>query len=108
MDDKKPVRAITKLLVQIIVAYCALDFGIRMYGLTIPFTGKYVEFPILLSQLITVLWLIGFMNTINLADGLDGLATGIVTIASGTFFIVALLLKAAIFVFDILSCSPPC
>jgi UDP-GlcNAc:undecaprenyl-phosphate GlcNAc-1-phosphate transferase len=31
------------------------------------------------------------MNTINLADGLDGLAAGIVAIAAGTFFVVALL-----------------
>jgi len=97
IDDKKPVRALTKLLVQIIASYCALDFGVRIFGLNLPFGLKIVftknEFLVFLSQVVTVLWLIGFMNTINLADGLDGLACGIVSIASGTFFIVSLLLK---------------
>lgn len=97
IDDKKPVRALTKLLIQIIAAYCALDFGVRILGLSLPF-GININFAknellVFFSQLITVLWLIGFMNTINLADGLDGLACGIVGIASGTFFIVSLLLK---------------
>jgi len=91
IDDKRGVRALTKFLVQIISAYCAMDFGIRISGIVLPTTLKYYQFPILLSQGITVLWIIGFMNTINLADGLDGLAAGIVTIASGTFFIVSIL-----------------
>ncbi|MFN3967026.1 MAG: MraY family glycosyltransferase, partial [Endomicrobiia bacterium] len=97
IDDKKPVRAVTKLLVQIIAAYCTMDFGVRILGLNFPFgieiNFKKNELLIFLSQLITVFWLIGFMNTINLADGLDGLATGIVAIASGTFFIISILLK---------------
>ncbi len=97
IDDKKPVQALTKLLVQIIAAYCTMDFGVRILGLNLPFgleiNFRKNEFLILLSQIITVFWLIGFMNTINLIDGLDGLATGIVSIASGTFFIIAILLK---------------
>ncbi|MDI6640867.1 MAG: MraY family glycosyltransferase [Elusimicrobiota bacterium] len=104
IDDKKQVAAVTKLLVQIIAAYCAMDFGVRISGLTLPFTSKYVNFlsaqspPSLLfvSQVLTVFWLIGFMNTINLADGLDGLAAGIVIIASITFFIIAVLLQPVI------------
>lgn len=101
VDDKRPIKAFTKLLVQIIAAYCTMDFGVRIAGLTLPFTSKYVSFLstpslIFFSQLITVLWLIGFMNIINLADGLDGLATGIAVIASITFFIIAVLLQPAI------------
>jgi len=96
-DDKKPVPAFTKLLVQIIAAYCTMDFGVRILGLNLPFgieiNFRKNELLILASQFITVFWLIGFMNTINLIDGLDGLATGIVAIASGTFFIIAILLK---------------
>ena len=33
--------------------------------------------------LITVLWVVGMANAINLIDGLDGLAAGIVAIAAG-------------------------
>jgi UDP-GlcNAc:undecaprenyl-phosphate GlcNAc-1-phosphate transferase len=91
IDDKKSVQALTKLLTQIIAAYIAMDYGVRISGLTMPFGHGYYQFPLLLGQVLTVFWIIGFMNTINLADGLDGLAAGIVAIASGTFFIVALL-----------------
>lgn len=92
VDDKKNIRAITKLLAQIIAAYVAMDYGVRIFGLAIPFY-KNVDFPQWLSQIATVLWLIGFMNTINLADGLDGLAAGIVFIASAAFFAVVFLQK---------------
>ncbi|MCB4791384.1 MAG: undecaprenyl/decaprenyl-phosphate alpha-N-acetylglucosaminyl 1-phosphate transferase [Elusimicrobia bacterium] len=91
IDDKKPIRAITKLLTQIIAAYIAMDYGVRIYGLTIPLFGNFHNLPIIFGQIITIFWLIGFMNTINLADGLDGLAAGIGAIASATFCIVALL-----------------
>ena len=37
--------------------------------------------------LVTVLWLLIMANAINLIDGLDGLAAGIVAIAAGTFFL---------------------
>ena len=90
IDDKKSVQALTKLLVQIIAAYCVMDFGVRISAISFPGKEPY-SFPIIISQVITLLWILGFMNTINLADGLDGLAAGIVTIAAGTFFIVSLL-----------------
>ncbi|MHB9154584.1 MAG: MraY family glycosyltransferase [Endomicrobiales bacterium] len=91
VDDKRSVRAVSKLLTQIIAAYVAMDYGVRISGLALPFFDGFYQFPILLAQVVTVFWIIGFMNTINLADGLDGLAAGIVAIASGTFFVVALL-----------------
>lgn len=91
MDDKKPIKAITKLLTMIIAAYIAMDYGVRVHGLAIPFLNTYYRFPLILGQILTVFWIAGFMNTINLADGLDGLAAGIGAIASGTFFIVAFL-----------------
>lgn len=91
IDDKKSIVAASKLFVQIIAAYVAMDYGVRISGLSLPFMSGYLQFPILLGQIITVFWIIGFMNTINLADGLDGMAAGIVAIASATFFVVALL-----------------
>jgi len=91
IDDKKSLQAVTKLLTQIIAAYIAMDYGVRISGLALPFGPGYYELPKLLGQALTVFWIIGFMNTVNLADGLDGLASGIVAIAAGTFFIVALL-----------------
>jgi UDP-GlcNAc:undecaprenyl-phosphate GlcNAc-1-phosphate transferase len=45
-----------------------------------------------LSALITVVWVLGMANAINFIDGLDGLAAGIVAIASAAFFLYADLL----------------
>ena len=42
------------------------------------------------SALMTVLWVVGMANAVNLIDGLDGLAAGIVAIASGTFMLYAI------------------
>ena len=36
---------------------------------------------------VTIVWLLGMTQAINLIDGLDGLAAGIVAIASGSFFL---------------------
>lgn len=91
VDDRRGVPSVVKLPWQIIGAYAAMLYGVRIGGLATPFSA-YHALPILASQVLTVLWLVGFMNTINLADGLDGLAAGIAAIAAGTFFIVAVLL----------------
>ena len=42
-----------------------------------------------LAPLVTVLWVVLMANAINLIDGLDGLAAGIVAIAGGALFLFA-------------------
>jgi UDP-GlcNAc:undecaprenyl-phosphate GlcNAc-1-phosphate transferase len=94
IDDKVGIPPMTKFLFQVIVAYCAMDYGVRILGISLPFyQEKFIFFPRIISQIITILWLCGFMNMINLADGLDGLAGGIVLISSLTFFIISILQK---------------
>jgi UDP-GlcNAc:undecaprenyl-phosphate GlcNAc-1-phosphate transferase len=90
LDDRHGVAALPKLLTQIIASLVALNYGVQIMGLRLPFFN-YIQFPILLSQVITVFWVIGFMNAINLADGLDGLAAGLAAIASATFLAVAII-----------------
>lgn len=90
-DDKRGVPAVPKLLIQIIASYVALDYGVRIFGLRLPFGTDYLQFPLLISQIVTVFWIIGFMNAMNLADGLDGLAAGLAAIAAGTFLAVAII-----------------
>jgi UDP-GlcNAc:undecaprenyl-phosphate/decaprenyl-phosphate GlcNAc-1-phosphate transferase len=64
-------------------------FGVTMWYVRVPsFLGRQVlVLPADLVPLVTILWLLGMTNAINLIDGLDGLAAGIVAIASGTFFL---------------------
>lgn len=89
-DDKKNLPAWIKFPWQIVAALSAMVYGVRLLGISLP-QGSYVQFPILISQIVTVFWLTGFMNTVNLVDGLDGLAAGICAIAAGTFLVVAML-----------------
>jgi UDP-GlcNAc:undecaprenyl-phosphate GlcNAc-1-phosphate transferase len=93
IDDKKGLPAIIKFLVQMIVAYCVMDYGVRILSVNLPFSDKIIIFPRIVSQIITILWLCGFMNMVNLADGVDGLAGGIVFISSFAFFIISILQK---------------
>jgi UDP-GlcNAc:undecaprenyl-phosphate/decaprenyl-phosphate GlcNAc-1-phosphate transferase len=90
MDDRKPVPALIKLLLQIIASLIALNYGVQITGLRLPFFD-YFHFPIFVSQLVTVFWILGFMNAVNLADGLDGLAAGLAAIASATFLAVSVI-----------------
>lgn len=90
IDDRYNVRAITKFLVEIIAGYIAIDYGVRIFGISIPFKDKYIIFPLILSQVFTILWILVFINSINLIDGIDGLATGLVAIASLTFLIISI------------------
>jgi UDP-GlcNAc:undecaprenyl-phosphate GlcNAc-1-phosphate transferase len=66
----------------VVLAY----FGVTMFYFRIPFLDVMVLGSDI-APLVTVLWLVGMANAVNLIDGLDGLAAGIVAIASGTFFL---------------------
>lgn len=80
-DDWKDLPGAAKLLGQIGVASAVFLAGIRIDRLTHPLGGELL-FPGWLSYLVTVLWIVGMMNAVNLIDGLDGLAAGVVAIAS--------------------------
>ena len=56
--------------------------GVTMFFFRVPFAGFVVLSPDL-APLVTVLWVVGMANAVNLIDGLDGLAAGIVAIAAG-------------------------
>lgn len=88
IDDLKPLPARVKLLGQIVAAAVLVMFDIRIEWLTNPFGEMlYIEY---LSIPFTILWVVGLTNTVNLIDGLDGLAAGVSTIASVTILLVAL------------------
>jgi UDP-GlcNAc:undecaprenyl-phosphate GlcNAc-1-phosphate transferase len=65
---------------------CAM--GLRVDFLGNPFTGGLVELGYL-SIPLTMLWIVGFTNVINLIDGLDGLAAGVTAIAVTSFLVLA-------------------
>lgn len=80
MDDVKPLGAFKKLLGQIVAAIFPVLTGIRIDSVMI--AGEPYYFPLWLSILLTMLWIVGITNAINLIDGLDGLACGVSVISS--------------------------
>ncbi len=88
IDDMFQLSAKVKLLGQIGAALVLVMFNIRIEWLTNPFGEMlYVDY---FSVPLTILWVVGLTNTVNLIDGLDGLAAGVSTIASITILLVAL------------------
>lgn len=82
VDDLKELGAWTKLLGQILGASVAFGFGVRITFFDLIFDYKVTNMPIIVSGIVTVLWIVAITNTINLIDGLDGLAAGVVGISS--------------------------
>lgn len=79
-DDKYKIRAITKLIFQIIIISFIYFTGLRMAVLTNPL-GEPIALGFL-SYPLTLIWFLLVMNGLNLIDGLDGLAAGICLIVA--------------------------
>ena len=94
IDDITPLPAAFKLVVQIGAALIAVAFGVRIEILSNPNIWSNLEFLNLgaWSIPITVIWIVGITNSVNLIDGLDGLAVGVSAIASMAMLVVSLVL----------------
>ena len=91
-DDIYALPALPKLLVQIAAASVAVVMGNRIEILSNPnifSSSPYWELG-WLSIPISVFWIVGITNAVNLIDGLDGLACGVSTISSMTMLVIAL------------------
>lgn len=82
IDDLRAIKPYQKLVAQLLAASIVI-----VAGIVLPWT----PFP-LVNMAITVLWLVGITNAVNLLDNMDGLAAGISAIA-GAFLTVNLVLN---------------
>ena len=101
LDDLESLRARDKFVVQILAACAAYSLGVRIKSIPVPLNmnldlGLFTitgGVPIELGWLslpITVVWLVGVANAVNLIDGMDGLAAGVSAISALTIWSVAL------------------
>jgi UDP-GlcNAc:undecaprenyl-phosphate GlcNAc-1-phosphate transferase len=88
VDDRFGLGAWTKLLVQILAAVIAVNFGFQIPHLTEPLTGTTFPIPLWASWGVTILWIVAVTNAVNLIDGLDGLASGLGAIIAGTLVVI--------------------
>lgn len=87
LDDVRDVSAPAKTAGMVLAASAMYLFGVSLLYFRFPFVDGLVVLGPDLAPLISVLWVLGMANAVNLIDGLDGLAAGIVAIASGSFFL---------------------
>ena len=88
IDDAHPLRPQWKLLGQIAAAVIVVTVGGAVVtDVRIPFAGT-LQLPNT-GGVLTVIWLVGLMNVVNLSDGVDGLAAGLCTIDGVAFAIIA-------------------
>jgi len=73
VDDLRPLKPQSKLVVQILVAAALAGLGLQLR-----LTGYAA-----LDVLITLVWIVGITNALNLLDNMDGLAAGIAAITAG-------------------------
>ncbi len=83
-DDIQNLKALLKLAIQLLAAALVVGFGFRFSFIYVPFGEGKIEFGYMAWPL-TLFWIVGITNAINLIDGLDGLAGGIAAIASASF-----------------------
>ena len=92
VDDIVSLKPMVKLLGQILAAVVAIRSGIVFDTISNPnFLSQNTFIQIgWLSVPLTLLWIVGCTNAVNLIDGLDGLAVGVSAISSLTMFVVSL------------------
>jgi UDP-GlcNAc:undecaprenyl-phosphate GlcNAc-1-phosphate transferase len=93
-DDVYGLSAMTKLFGQIIVSLILVSFGVKFVFAT-EATGSIVYLGVLGVPL-TVFWMVGMMNAINLTDGLDGLAAGVSCIGAASLGIISVFYEIGI------------
>ena len=89
IDDLREMSAPAKMAGQILAASILYFLGVTMTQFKVPLAGFIVLTPGIIP-LITAAWVIALANAINLIDGLDGLAAGIVAIGGGALGIYGL------------------
>jgi UDP-GlcNAc:undecaprenyl-phosphate GlcNAc-1-phosphate transferase len=86
VDDIRGMPALAKLGGQVAVALLAALMGLRLDRLAMPW-GVVELGP--LAVPLTVAWVVGVMNAVNLIDGLDGLAAAVALTVLGAFGLLA-------------------
>ncbi|HEY7216641.1 MAG TPA: MraY family glycosyltransferase [Thermoanaerobaculia bacterium] len=89
VDDLVGVSAFKKLFFQLVAAWPLVHLGWSFEVLRLPLVGQ-IDLGVFAAP-VSLLWIVGVTNAINLLDGLDGLAGGVVTIISVSFLGLAIM-----------------
>ena len=89
-DDHWDLRARWQLLGQVGLAAGAVALGLRISVINNPLGPGVIDFSEPIAAVLTGLWIVGMINSVNFIDGLDGLSSGIGVIAALTLGLISL------------------
>ncbi len=95
IDDIFQISALLKFSFQIIAAIVPVLYGVRIEvfsNFNFFSSDSFINLGFLAAPL-TVLWIVAITNSVNLIDGLDGLAVGVSSIACFSLLIIAILVS---------------
>lgn len=97
VDDIMALPAMLKFVVQIVAALIPALNGVTILAFSNPniFSDRLYWVLGSLSVPFTVIWIVAITNSVNLIDGLDGLADGVSAISATTMLVIALLYSEA-------------
>jgi len=76
----KGVRYQWKFVIQVTAAICLMSFNVRIH---------FIQ-PWWMADALTMIWIVGIMNAVNIVDIMDGLASGVGVIACAGFLFISL------------------
>lgn len=88
IDDVNSISPLTKLAGQILAAVVVIASGVKIENLNIPFLENTLGLNEAFSYIITIAWIVGITDAINLIDGLDGLSSGTALISCLSLLII--------------------
>ncbi len=88
VDDRFEMRPVVKLVFQILAAAIVVEAGYRIDLFSNLITGETVAVPLWIMWPVSIIWIVGVTNAMNLIDGLDGLSAGVGAIIAGTLTII--------------------
>ncbi len=88
VDDLRELSARTKFLVELLAALLVCLVGVRVSRIAL--TNEWTLSLGGWGYVLTILWIVGITNAVNLSDGVDGLAAGIGAISCGVIALLAL------------------
>ncbi len=89
IDDAREMSAPAKIAGQVLAASILYFLGVTLYWFKVPHGGVVLLTPAI-TPLIMALVVIAITNAVNLIDGLDGLAAGVVAIGGGALAVYGL------------------
>lgn len=81
LDDFKNLRARYKFIGQLITGIILIFFGFHFNSIYIPFVNYPISSPIIIG-IISLFWIVGVSNAVNLIDGIDGLSSVVTIVAA--------------------------